>query len=77
MVSAEEGARRYVDAAALKDFPTKFPSGTVLASPSTCCPCFLGAAGPLTNQAPLSSRYEDVELQKEAITVVRQAMARD
>ena len=75
--SVEEGAKRYVDAVARDDFPSVFPSGAVLASPSSCCPFWLGAAGPLADQAPLSRRFEDTELQKEAVAVMRQVMARD
>lgn len=51
MHSVEKAAARYVAAVYEPDFPAKFPSGSVVGSPSSCCPFWLGLAGPLTNQA--------------------------
>ena len=71
-----EGRTTQVDAVADEKFPEQFPSGSVVASPSSICPCWLGASGPLTNQNTYSSRYADAELQKEAAAVMREAMRR-
>jgi NAD(P)-dependent dehydrogenase (short-subunit alcohol dehydrogenase family) len=71
----ELGAKRYVDAALEADFPTKFPSGSFAASP-ICCPFYLGAAGPLTNQNKYSTKYEDEKLIEETARVVRCEMAK-
>lgn len=70
----EVGAKRYVDAVSVRDFPERFPSGSVVGSPSTCCPFYLGATGPLTNQNTLASYYENAALQVETLSVVRKAL---
>ena len=73
--TVEVGAARYVQAISNPKFKDAFPSGAVVASPSTCCPCWLGASGPLTDQSKYNWRYGDDALQKEAAAAVRQAAA--
>lgn len=72
----DKGGKRYVDAVSDPAFPEKFPSGSTVASPSSCCPFYLGAAGPLTNQNKYASWFENETLHKEALGVVREAMER-
>ena len=69
--SVETGSKRYVDAVSDEAFPQRFPSGSVVAPPSSVCPFWLGAAGPLTNQGAYSSYFTDDELQKEAAAALR------
>ena len=69
--SVEACARRYVSALTEDDFPVRFPSGSVLGSPSSLVPFHIGAAGPLTDQTGIWPAYGDVELQAEAARAVR------
>ena len=73
--SKGECAKRYVAALTEEDFPTRFPSGSVLGSPSSFIPFYVGAAGPLTDQKDIYPIYEDADLQEEAANAVRAKVA--
>jgi len=73
MHTTEKGAKRYVDAVTEENFPTKWPTGSFLASPSGCTS--LGAAGPLTDQAHLNAAFDNKDIQKEVARVIRVKIA--
>eukprot|EP00614_Pseudopedinella_elastica_P011025 CAMPEP_0172596808 /NCGR_PEP_ID=MMETSP1068-20121228/16652_1 /TAXON_ID=35684 /ORGANISM="Pseudopedinella elastica, Strain CCMP716" /LENGTH=335 /DNA_ID=CAMNT_0013396003 /DNA_START=8 /DNA_END=1018 /DNA_ORIENTATION=+ len=75
MHPVDVGAKRYVDAMLVEDFPSKFESGAVLGSPCGCC--YYGAMGPLTDQTKLgccaSAPYlKDPALMADAAAKVRE-----
>ena len=69
--SKEDCAKRYVAALTENEFPNKFPSGSVIGSPASLFPFYIGAAGPLTNQKEIYPIFDDSELQREAARAVR------
>lgn len=70
------GAKRYVDALIPDEaFRAKFPSGSVLASPSSLR--YPGPTGPLTEQRPYCSAIGSAELEDETARVVRAQIAAD
>jgi hypothetical protein len=69
MHTMEKGAKRYVDAVTEENFPTKFPTGSFLASPGGLTT--LGGAGTLTDQADLNSTLGNKDVQKEVARVIR------
>ena len=72
--SKEDCVKRYVTALTQDDFPSRFPSGSVLGSPSSIFPFYIGAAGPLTNQKDIYPVFADPDLQEEAARAVRAKM---
>jgi len=74
MHDLDTAAKRYVDSVCQLDFPTRFPSGSVLASPNSFP--YWGAAGELTDNGPFNPVFTNQPMIDETARVIREEMQR-